>query len=221
MASKIRNLKITEISLVDRPANPGAAVLLHKRDEGTEMDYANIDRADLALLALEGAGEAIRKREPELTKEQAFAKACAQNPEIFKIERQASRARISGVNVARTEPVIEDSDEGRALTALYAEFARRFPYLSAAELQSTIDNSAEMRAHRAQFRASIAAARRAGSTLPPGAAAVAKRNNAMDELNVAADELRKRDPNLSREQAFAKAYKFNPDLAARERAAAR
>ena len=42
-------------------------------------------------------------------------------------------------------------------------------------------------------------------------------SDALDELQVKAAALRKRDPSLSSEQAFTKAYEQNPELAKRER----
>ena len=70
------------------PRKSHARVLLQKRDDtpvarhqpkehtkmNTSTDYRNIDLGALAMLALEGAAEALRKSQPELSKEQAFAK---------------------------------------------------------------------------------------------------------------------------------------------------
>ena len=50
---------------------------------------------------------------------------------------------------------------------------------------------------------------------------IATRDGAIDELWKRADELRRVDPGMSRDQAFAKVYRANPALAARERRAAR
>jgi hypothetical protein len=159
----LRALKVTEISGVDRPAQaPARAVIFKRAQEFEEMNMnvsPNIDVGALALIALEGAAAAIRKAQPGFTREQAFAKACAERLDIFKIERAANRDRV-----VRTDP------ERREATR---------------------------------------------------SAAIAKRENALDELQARADELRKADPNLSKEQAFAKVYLAEPDLAARERSAAR
>ena len=43
----------------------------------------------------------------------------------------------------------------------------------------------------------------------------------MDALHDSAAELRKAEPHLTAEQSFAKVYRLNPELARRERAAAR
>ncbi len=60
----------------------------------TSTDYRNIDLGALAMLALEGAAEALRKSQPELSKEQAFAKVYCDpaNRVAMKAERRASRA---------------------------------------------------------------------------------------------------------------------------------
>jgi hypothetical protein len=63
---------------------------------------------------------------------------------------------------------------------------------------------------------------RIGATAPqPAAAAVAKRDNAMNALNAKAEELRSLHPELSFEQAFSRVYKSNRELAKAERSAAR
>ena len=47
MATKLRALKINEVSLVDRPANPGARVVLAKRGEVRKDMYGVSRFADL------------------------------------------------------------------------------------------------------------------------------------------------------------------------------
>ena len=73
----------------------------------SSTDYRNIDLGALAMLALEGAAEALRKSQPELSKEQAFAKVYCDpaNRVAMKAERRSARARmIGGFRAARTEP---------------------------------------------------------------------------------------------------------------------
>ena len=77
---------------------------------------------------------------------------------------------------------------------------------------------------RADFDAEMSAARNAGSTVnskAPLAAEIGKRDDALEELRTKAGELRASDPRLTPEGAFAKAYRMFPDLARRERQAAR
>jgi hypothetical protein len=127
------------------------------------IDMSKIDTGRLALFALECAAEQLRKGNPSLTREQAFAKVYSDpsNVEITKAERSASRARFA----ERAAVQHGDSMEKRV--------------------------------------------------------AVAKRDNALGELQELAADLRKAQPGLSEAQAFAKVYRAYPALAARERAAAR
>ena len=88
-----------------------------------------------------------------------------------------------------------------------------------------------MRRHRESFYSNLNAARNAGSTVnhrpvqlaheSPLAAEIGKRDDALSELRDRATELRASDPRLTPEGAFAKAYRMFPDLARRERQAAR
>ena len=193
-----------------------------KTEKGTKQ-MQNIDRGALAMLALEGAAEALRKANPELTKEQAFAKAYTDpaNREAMKAEREASRARLSGFNIARTEPEIVDPDDDAEIKRLVDEERRSNPYLTNEQLFSRVYSSPEMVRHRAAFREAMARARRDGSTLKSDA--IAKRDDALAELKAKAAELRKAQPHLSEAQAFSKTYSdpSNRMLAAAERAASR
>jgi hypothetical protein len=145
----------------EREAENAARRDATKRGSTEMQSLESVDVGGLAQFALEAAAVALRKREPHLTKEQAFAKVYQDpaNKEYARIEREASRRRIAGFSVARTDPM------------------------------KTI--------------------------------AIAKRDNAYDELQAIAEELRSVDPSLTREQAFTKAYTNNRALAARERSAAR
>ena len=55
--SELFDVEIDEISLVDEPANPGAAILLFKRDSSTAVDRAKA--------ALEGVKKALGATKPE------------------------------------------------------------------------------------------------------------------------------------------------------------
>jgi hypothetical protein len=126
------------------------------------VDMSKVDTGALAMIALEGAAEALRKRERHLSKEQAFACVYTDpaNRIAQKAERESARAQIAGESpTPRREMVAAES--------------------------------------------------------------IAKRDHALGELRGLADDLRKRDPGLSPEQAFARVYRAHPTLAARERAAAR
>ena len=171
------------------------------------------------MFGLECLATAIRKREPELTEAQSFARACHERPDILKIERESSRRRIAGVGIARGEPeILNDVLSDADIKRLIARERAKFPFVNGKELLAIVEASDEMVAHRAAVRQAQAAGRRAGSSLE-----VAKRaqNDAMSELRSKAEELRKAMPALSEESAFAKAFKLYPELARAEREANR
>jgi hypothetical protein len=122
------------------------------------------DRQEMALAYLEGKAEQLRKANPKLSKEQAFARAYADaaNRDVARIERSASEATFAAQAAAQHG----DGMRKRVL--------------------------------------------------------VATRDGAVDEIWKRADELRRSDLSLTREQAFAKAYTdpSNRDLARAERQAA-
>jgi hypothetical protein len=95
----------------------------------------------------------------------------------------------------------------------------RNPNLTNAELFRTVSNSLAGRAPQAEFREGVRLATRDGERVPQ----TMKRDEALDELNARAAELRKADPSLTPEQAFSKAYldPRNRELAKAERSAAR
>jgi hypothetical protein len=128
------------------------------------IDMSKIDTGRLALFALACAAEELRKSNPSLTREQAFARVYSDPgfSDIAKAERTASRARFAE----------------RAAAVQYGDSIEKIE-------------------------------------------AVAKRDNALGELQELAADLRKAQPHLSAEQAFAKVMRLNPALAARERAASR
>jgi hypothetical protein len=119
------------------------------------------DIQGLALVVLEAKAAELRKAQPGLSEAQAFSKAVQQNPDVFQMERAASRAC----------------------------FAQQAAVQSGAGMSKRLQ--------------------------------IATRDGAVDELWKRADELRKADPKLSREQAFAKVYsdRANRDLARAEREA--
>jgi hypothetical protein len=197
-----------------------AATRSSKAEKGIEQ-MGKVDVGELAQVVLEGAAVALRKREPNLTAEQAYSRVY-QDPhyrEAIKAERQASRARIAGVGIAQTEPEILNVLSDADIKRLIARERARFPFLDGAQLLARVEATQEMVAHRAALRQREAAARRDGWTWL--SAAVTKRDDAMNELRGKADELRKADPRLSPEAAFAKAFRAYPELAAKERAASR
>jgi hypothetical protein len=128
----LRKFTIDEISIVDRPAQEHARAVIMKGDttmEANEVDLQGLTHEACLLKAAE-----LRKSEPKLTPEQAYAKVYESNIEIRRAH-QAGRDRNFAklyAPVARTEPAIgfgtEDALE--KLKELAADLRRRVPYLS-------------------------------------------------------------------------------------------
>jgi hypothetical protein len=129
-------------------------------------------------------------------------------------------ARRVGETAASTE--VDDGPGGISeveMTKLITEEAQReHPGLSsaAAFTKLFVENSER----GIIFRKAIAACR-GFATQPASKQAVSTSGTSYDQLMVKANELQKREPHLSREQSFAKAYQQNPELARAERAANR
>jgi len=185
MASKIRNLKITEISLVDRPANHGAAVLLHKRDEGTEMEVDIIEIEKRADGTLARRAEELRKANPKLTEEQLYARAYSDpaNRDLVDIIREARvlklRKYIPGrypaaggepYGLARTQPEIEEDmdsvNNAKKLNALYREYEASFPGMTGEQIRARMYLTQPSPKDRANFEAGLKRAKAMGSSLP-------------------------------------------------------
>jgi hypothetical protein len=230
----MRKLKILEVSGVDKPAQEHALVAIIKRANGAQkadFDMSNIDTdvSDDPYEALKAKAEELRKVKPELSEQQAFAKVYTDpaNAEIAKAERGASLARIAGVPVARTAAVVLNDLSDDEIEQLVDEIRRDNPYLDDADIVRLLTQRVES----PTYRADVAAARRAGSTAPAAngdltqsrdeAALEAGResNTAIDRLNKLADELRERQPDLSKAQAFSAVYldSANRELAKAER----
>lgn len=197
-----------------------ATILQFKRRE-LPMNYATIDTVKLANFMIECAANELRKVNPSMTEQQAFTRAYCDpaNARFAKAERQASRARIAGIPKARTEPEVLQTLSDSDIKRLVDEERRLNATLTDRELYARINASDAVRQHRSEFHAALAAARRDGRTLKTDE--IEKRDVALDALRARADDLRKFDPNLTPEQAFAKVYRLEPALAARERSASR
>jgi hypothetical protein len=221
-----------------------------KAEKGIEqMDNDNMDRGAVAMIALEGAAVALQKEQPNLTKEQAFAKVYSdpRYSEAMKAERQASRARLvnrytpavereeasrSGTRRERVDPKILDDLSDEEVKRLIAEQRREHPFETPEQLYSRVYNSPAMVADRSALRRAEASARRettdrvSRARLDLGnSLEVAKRarDEAHDVIAAAAAELRKVMPTLTFEQAYAKAYSdpANREIAKAERTASR
>jgi hypothetical protein len=227
----IRKLKILEVSGVDRPANAHARAAIIKRHDGahigdSKLDYSKIDLGALADVVLEGATTALLRAEPTLSREQAYAKIYT-SPDYrpaAEAERAASAKRLlAGVPVARTAATILNDLSDESIIALVQEIRDENPFVSDAEFVRMIASSAEERAGRAAVQENVRHATREGARVPQPSDTLSAKRDAYGALTQKADELRKANPSMTKEAAFAAVYSApaNRELAKAERLANR
>jgi hypothetical protein len=252
----IRKLKIIEVSGVDRPANAHARAAIIKRHDGahigdSKLDYSKVDFGALADIVLEGAATALRKREPHLSPEQAYAKVYT-SPDyrlVAESEREASAKRLlAGVPVARTAAHVLNSLDDDAINELTIQIKQAHPFLDDAGIVRLLIQRVEAGGvgkalSDDDLQAMVEYERKINPTLSDqtvyrrvaASRAVrvdrrefhgemeAARDDAMSALDAKADELRAANPELTKERAFAAAYSApeNRELMKAERRANR
>jgi hypothetical protein len=232
----LRKFLLTEISGVRVPASvPSRAAIMKSADGAKEHLNMAIDNEALALKVLDRAAEAIRKNNPSLSREQAFAQAFSDpdNRVAALVEREASAKRLlAGAPVARTAAHVLDSLDDNSINALTVEIKNANPFLDDAgivrlliqrveaadvgkalsdgDLQRMVDYERRINptlSDEAVYRRVAAShAVRVDRREFRGEMEAARRDDAMSAIEVKADELRAADPSLTKEMAFAAAY---------------
>jgi hypothetical protein len=134
MRRVIEKLVIEEISAVDRPTQEHARAVIRKRDD--TMEVSNIDTQQLAHEACLLKAAELRKSNPKLTPEQAYARVYESNIEIRKGDRYGAVLNFQkfSPSVARTTPITEFGNSNStglaALEKLAAELRERNPFLT-------------------------------------------------------------------------------------------
>jgi hypothetical protein len=84
--AKLRNIRIDEISLVDRPANPHAVITMHKRDSGDDKEHHHMDIIKIAgreVTSFDDAVDAICAAE-RVPRHRAMTKARTEFESLYK-----------------------------------------------------------------------------------------------------------------------------------------
>lgn len=114
---RLTSLRIREVSLVDRPANPGARVALWKRDGGAPPQPQEDTMSDDEKSALEAAEATIA----DLTRT-----VSEQAEEIARLRKERDEA-VAAADAARGETGDEPTDEiAKAMATLPAALRERF-----------------------------------------------------------------------------------------------
>jgi hypothetical protein len=257
MPRVLRNLKISEISSVDKAANPHARIVLFKRD-GDSVDTANNGAYEEALRWL------LYTRRGAALLDRVFPRGITAISDLESLAQRVTRMRANAAPRRDSyQPWVEnDRDAKRVTPATKVSTMNRTEHVrTVIKMVGGFDTFLKraprygvegLDQHEITAAATDAAARELPNLTREQAfvqkygadrkfwAAITISNNgvppvewdddedededesdidALDEIAAKARELRKRDPSLSSEQAFAKAYTdpANRDLAKRER----
>lgn len=233
MASTLRNLRLFEVSLVDKGANPGSKVVLFKRASGAKViksmtldealaklpdDVKAVIVAALAEKAKPAAdapapGEDMAKRAdlPEDVRK-ALAETAdlkkqrdESNERIAKLERDRDRSTM--IAKARSFGVVPGYT-AEELGGLLHEATEKLEASTVARLEKHLRGMAEIVKAGGVFS-------EAGSSATGGA------QSAGDQITAIAKALREKSPELSLEKAYTVALKQNPELRKQMRAETR
>lgn len=187
-----------------------------ERLEAWEQQLAGEQRANDARAEqdLETLAKQLQRRDPELSHQQAIAKALDENPGLY--ERAVRHARRQANRV--DEMAIERGKQAdREIEARASELVRKSaqPLQHAQAIARVLEQAPELYARSAAGRdarlAKLETSSPPGSP-PPGLA------SAEAAIENAAAIVRAADPSLSKQQAIAKALEQNPELYAAYRA---
>jgi hypothetical protein len=239
MATRLKKLRLTELSLVDSPANADAVVTLAKRydeeeiekdasDEGAEdememdeemeegFDDSEADETDLSLVE-EGDSDSTTTEDDSMSKaateyqdkQGESAEDVMKNlPESVRkmIEDATAAATAATEQVAKMQEEKAQTEAIAKATSIVGKASGKVDLVASLLRKANADEAAEIervfKAHNAALDAAqtFAAVGDLGSD-----------SDDASRITKHADELRKSNPKLTREQAIAKAMEENPD----------
>lgn len=187
----------------DRQAPPAEKVdRLEQADERAQerLDSKAID--DLDRMA-----DSIRKADSTLTKEQAFAKAMEERPDLYAAHRRNQERRRGGGSV----DIQIGANAEREIDRRAAELVRKSDLTYEQAVGRVLEDDPDL--YRRHTTGHVAKALRAERQATAGETGdVRKADEAYTRIEAKAEEIRKSDPTLSKEQAFTKALDENPEL---------
>jgi hypothetical protein len=226
MTRRLSKIRIDEISLVDVAANPGARVLLRKRDNTRSFGKGDddMDLVPVAKRVIAGEPSAFEKRDfyaaiesgaAEIRKadespEQAFARFCQDDPRgqvLLKAHKLARGADYTPV--PKLVPVVPQSTAYATLCKKASKLAKRENLSEARAFAKVYEDPANRELVEADRAAHHQRVSKAIGTAPAERPATAVQavptSPAYGALQVLADKIREAKPELSKEQAFAAA----------------
>lgn len=225
MAKKIKKLKISEVSLVDKGAGIGVEVCLSKRKEDSPMTLEEAlmmlpeDAKAVVMAALAEADKMKAETPPEeepkdppadpkKPEDEEFAKRldaiAKENVELKKkldAQLEAVAKRDATDKVAKLDAAIPGAEQA-AVGELAYEVTKKLSEDAAKTFWAVLEATAEV---------SKKLGIRIGHSDPT------INGSAMDQLTVIAKKLRTEHPSMTEQQAMVRAYELNPDLYAQAR----
>ena len=197
MPSELTDLEIDEISLVDRPANPEARVVLVKSAAPPAGGASVFGRLAGRMKAAVGA-----TAEPP----SAGDMAADEDDELEDLRRML--AELEAENAELRERLEEQQQGGQeaALRKRAGAFAELAEPAALTPILAALERSQPALAERLERLLAGAQARLAKGALFRELGHAATGGSAYDRLMQRAEALRRREPGLAREQAFARAY---------------
>jgi hypothetical protein len=239
MATRLKNLRISKVDLVDKGAAIGARVTLYKRHVAADSGGATLRKGDtmdlesiLASLpeeqrkvieaALAAKADAVAAKSDEPAAETAVKRLPAEVREIVESQQAELRKRLD--EASKRVAQLEDESLSRELIAKSAKFARGAIGIAQGDLVALLKSIAKreplserhgdmLEKHFVAVESLVAGSdmlREIGSSSPsPG--------SAREQLSAIAKRLRETNPEISEAAAIDRAAKANPSLYAAAR----
>ncbi len=251
MATVLRGLRIREVSLVDKGANPGAKVVLYKRADG-HLPKSFVDRiVGLFRKSLEEAqppepqpkekamdlNAILAKLTPE---EQAYLKemlskgggAPAPEPTQKKLEMTEEVRKVLEAEQAEKAELKKRLDEVEAMIEIEA-FTKRatelshVPGIKVEDLAKVLRDASKKLSKddfaklEAALKSAASAVKKSAILVEDGSSGGGSPESAYGRIRAVAKALREKDPALTEAQAIEKATNLNPELYAEHQNEAR
>ena len=196
--SKLKELEVQEISLVDDGANPGAQVVFFKRKEGKTMEEKPKEAENLKA-EVTNLGKAMAEREAtgKAEMEKAAEKIAADNAEVTALYERLNKRLEEHIAKAEMSELLKIAGKYEVLGEKADELARVLKKAKGTELYDKILSNLDRE---------LAIVEKQGLFEEIG-----KSQNATDNVEEVAKRIQQSEPKLTWRQALDRAYQSNPE----------
>ena len=196
--SKLKELEVQEISLVDDGANPGAQVVFFKRKEGKTMEEKPKEAENLkAEVTKLGKAMAEREATGKAEMEKAAEKIAADNAEVTALYERLNKRLEEHIAKAEMSELLKIAGKYEVLGEKADELARVLKKAKGTELYDKILSNLDRE---------LAIVEKQGLFEEIG-----KSQNATDNVEEVAKRIQQSEPKLTWRQALDRAYQSNPE----------